>query len=94
MQLFGLDLAYAINASYSVSNAWINECAIVPTAGISNILPAFTLEVPTHPPMYAYLAALVTEYGPWPLLEPKSDTGAFASLTILLAPVETSGPWL
>ena len=50
-QLFGFDLAYPKNASYSLFASVINEWAIVPNTGIPYFIPAYVLLVPQHPPI-------------------------------------------
>jgi hypothetical protein len=50
----------------------IKECAIVPDNGILYSMPASTLEVPSKPPKYEYLEALMPPSGPCARRSPNS----------------------
>ena len=86
VQSSGNDFACSRNASLSLSNAVMNEWAIVPTGLMPYAAAAPTLLVPSKPAMYADLANAYEASMPCVRLAAKSTTGfPFAASTTLEA---------
>jgi hypothetical protein len=88
-------LARAKSSKAADSSSWIctNECAIVPTTGMPNFIPASTLATPPKPAMVLARAERRPASAPWAERRPKSASDLPFAASTIRAAFEAISDW-